>query len=112
MLFGHILQTVHYLTFSKEKDPLKTLKILMQRTDSGRETACWDQLLRPCVTKCDCSALEITMLPKYKSLCSQFFAPRADMHFSEKSEYKDSALRVSANKHRQGQKDGSTKSWC
>lgn len=46
------------------------------------------------------------MLHKYKSPSSQFFAPRADTHFSEKSEYKDSALRVSANKRRQRQKDG------
>ena len=46
------------------------------------------------------------MLHKYKSPSSQFFAPRADTHFSEKSGYEDSALGVSVKKHRQGQKDG------
>lgn len=62
-LFTHIWQTVHYLT-SKDKDPSKTPK--MQRTDNGRKTACWDQLLRPCVMKCDCSASEITTLHTHK----------------------------------------------
>lgn len=62
--------------------------------------------MRPRVTKCDCSALEITMLHKYKSPSCQFFAPRADTHFSEKLGYEDSALGVSGKRHRQGQKEG------
>jgi len=100
---------MHYLTLSKGKDPSKPLTIMMQRTDSSRETPCEDQLLRLCVRKCDCSALEITTLHQHKSLSSQFFAPRTDTQFSEKLGYEDSALGVSAKKEK---RMGPVKSWC
>lgn len=62
-------------------------------------------LLRPCVTKFDWPALEITILYKYKSPISQLYAPRADSHSSEKLGYEDSALRVSVKKPKQVQKN-------
>lgn len=57
--------------------------------------------------KCDCSAFEITMLHKYGSLRSQFFAPRADAPRGKST--LQGLYRKSIGKDR---RMGSVMNWC